>query len=142
MFAAACIASVDFPIPGSPPRRITEPCISPPPSTLSNSAIPVFILSPSFAAIVSMVFRTNFDFEIVGLRLEVSIISSVKEFQLSHSGHFPSHLSDSYPQFEQMYFILVLDMLKKNYRKLPTTFSTLLIAAGMPEISLPPAVAR
>jgi len=51
----------------------------------------------------------------VGLRLEVSIISSVKEFQLSHSGHLPNQRSDSYPQFEQMYFIL--DLLMKFFQK-------------------------
>ena len=55
-------------------------------------------------------FNSNFDLEIAGLRLEVSIISSVKEFQLSHFGHLPSQRRDSYPQLEQMYFILVLDI--------------------------------
>ena len=39
---------VDFPIPGSPPNNTNEPFTSPPPKTLSNSSIPVFILIASF----------------------------------------------------------------------------------------------
>ena len=34
---------VDFPIPGSPPTNTREPCTIPPPNTLSNSFIPVFV---------------------------------------------------------------------------------------------------
>jgi hypothetical protein len=41
MFAAACSSSVDFPIPGSPPSSISEPGTTPPPSTRSNSPMPV-----------------------------------------------------------------------------------------------------
>ena len=33
-----CSKRVDFPIPGSPPNRVTEPGTSPPPKTLSNSS--------------------------------------------------------------------------------------------------------
>src|SRR6266705_2585203 len=39
--AAHCSSSVDFPIPGSPPTRTTDPGTTPPPSTKSNSARPV-----------------------------------------------------------------------------------------------------
>ena len=46
-----CIRSVDFPIPGSPPMRTSEPCIIPPPRTLSNSAIPVNRRSSSLRVI-------------------------------------------------------------------------------------------
>ncbi len=35
--AAACSISVDFPIPGSPPIKVTEPGTRPPPSTRSSS---------------------------------------------------------------------------------------------------------
>ncbi len=34
------MSSVDLPIPGSPPSRITEPRTKPPPVTRSNSAMP------------------------------------------------------------------------------------------------------
>ena len=53
----------------------------------------------------------------VGMRFEVSIISSVKEFQLSHSEHLPNHRSDSYPQFEQIYFIFALGIVSKGFIK-------------------------
>src|SRR5437016_1833296 len=39
--AAHCSSSVDFPIPGSPPTRTTDPGTTPPPSTKSNSGNPV-----------------------------------------------------------------------------------------------------
>jgi hypothetical protein len=56
------------------------------------------------------------------LRGDVSTISSVKEFQLSHSGHLPIQRKDSYPQLEQMYFIFVFRHI--IYSELPTIFST------------------
>ena len=37
----ACSSSVDLPMPGSPPSRVTEPGTRPPPSTRSSSAMPV-----------------------------------------------------------------------------------------------------
>ena len=39
--AATCNASVDLPMPGSPPMRVTDPETSPPPSTRSSSDRPV-----------------------------------------------------------------------------------------------------
>ena len=36
-FPTSCNNSVDFPIPGSPPIRVTEPGTNPPPITLSSS---------------------------------------------------------------------------------------------------------
>ena len=36
--------SVDFPIPGSPVRRVNDACKNPPPIVRSSSSIPVFIL--------------------------------------------------------------------------------------------------
>ena len=73
------------------------------------------------------------------LRGDVSTISSMKEFQLSHSGHLPIQRKDSYPQLEQMYFIFVLDIF---YIKLPTIFSILESAVTICPTSFPPAVAR
>jgi hypothetical protein len=37
----ACSASVDFPMPGSPPRSTIDPCTRPPPRTRSSSPTPV-----------------------------------------------------------------------------------------------------
>ena len=41
IWVAVCSKMVDLPIPGSPPINTTEPVTSPPPSTRSNSLIPV-----------------------------------------------------------------------------------------------------
>ena len=43
----SCKINVDFPIPGSPPSRISEPFTIPPPSTLSSSPKPVDVLATS-----------------------------------------------------------------------------------------------
>ena len=40
-FARACSNNVDFPIPGAPPNKITDPETKPPPKTLSSSLMPV-----------------------------------------------------------------------------------------------------
>ena len=37
---ASCRSNVDFPIPGSPPKRVTDPGTKPPPRTVSNSLSP------------------------------------------------------------------------------------------------------
>ena len=39
--AATCRASVDLPMPGSPPSKVAEPATSPPPNTRSSSVTPV-----------------------------------------------------------------------------------------------------
>ena len=44
----SCNNKVDFPIPGSPPTRVTEPGTNPPPITLSSSLRLVLILEYSF----------------------------------------------------------------------------------------------
>src|SRR4051812_25184351 len=41
MFAAACNSKVDLPMPGSPPISTSDPGTTPPPSTRSNSSMPV-----------------------------------------------------------------------------------------------------
>ena len=38
---ATCISSVDLPMPGSPPIRTNDPATTPPPSTRSNSEMPL-----------------------------------------------------------------------------------------------------
>ena len=50
MAAEACISSVDLPMPGSPPSRITEPRTKPPPVTRSSSPIPEGMRGASLAS--------------------------------------------------------------------------------------------
>ena len=42
---------VDFPMPGSPPIKVTEPCTNPPPSTRSSSERPVVVRGTFFRSI-------------------------------------------------------------------------------------------
>ena len=49
MFKATCNNNVDFPIPGSPPKSVTEPFTKPPPKTVSNSLLLVTTLSSGFS---------------------------------------------------------------------------------------------
>ena len=95
-----------MPIPGSPPRRVMEPGTIPPPSTVFSSLIFVTILSE-----VSVLISLRF---VISLRLSpviravsffLSVISSTKLFHSLHSGHFPSHLGDTWPQLWQTYSV-------------------------------------
>ena len=49
--AAACSSSVDLPMPGSPPSSTSEPGTMPPPSTRSNSPMPLGMRSADDASI-------------------------------------------------------------------------------------------
>ena len=102
------IIIVDFPIPGSPPTNTAEGLMTPPPRTLSNSAIPeetliVFSygISESFLTVVSITV-------VLGLDTETEAAStSSKLFQLPHSGHFPAHFVSSCPHSLQTYLKLL-----------------------------------
>ena len=87
--------NVDFPIPGSPPSRTTEPLTNPPPRTLSSSCIVVAVRcdvssgaerisgTREFARVVKCV--------VAKLVLEVRCISSVIVFQELQESHRPIH---------------------------------------------------
>src|SRR5882762_2368797 len=101
--AATCISSVDFPIPGSPPTRVTEPGTMPPPRTKSNSSRPVFQrcmlsdgmleswtgLGPGepFPRSIFPTFRPT--------------ASSTNVFHAPHASHLPAHFGCSAPQSVQ-----------------------------------------
>src|SRR5512134_2323993 len=90
--------SVDFPMPGSPPTRMTDPATTPLPSTRSNSPMPVDVL---FSEIPSMACRDTGSVFDDGCseeeRLPVTAFSSTKLFQLPQSGHLPSHFALVWP---------------------------------------------
>ena len=97
---------MDFPIPGSPPTRVSDPCTMPPPRTLSSSPMPVTSLSSS---------RTVTWDNTVGAALRslsadapkpppwgaLPAGPSTKVFHSRPPGHCPIHLEDSYPQLLQ-----------------------------------------
>src|SRR6267143_4149734 len=108
--AAHCISSVDLPIPGSPPTRITEPGTMPPPRTKSNSA------SPVFQRAIDSPFRSprRMGGWPVGTPRSANppirpTASSTSEFHAPHASHLPPHLGWSAPQSVQRNTDLPLD---------------------------------
>jgi len=109
MFSASCSMSVDLPMPGSPPIRVTDPVTNPPPSTRSSSWSPVAIrfsvedtMVPTGLGVLErwvaeLVFQEG-TFVVV-----LSTTSSTNVFHSLQEGHLPSHFADSYPQFWQKY---------------------------------------
>ena len=93
-----CSISVDFPIPGSPPIKTTEPGTIPPPKTLFSSLSLVIILAILEEAIFLILIGRSFckslsDHKTVSVCLFV-LFSSINEFHSLHPGHFPNHLGD------------------------------------------------
>src|SRR5690625_159518 len=96
--ADICKRSVDFPIPGSPPIKTSEPGTTPPPKTRLNSLIDVVIrgeFSDAIAVIFSGLLPLCKPPDVRWLALFEAIYSSTSVFQLLHPGHFPIHLDDS-----------------------------------------------
>ena len=106
--AAACSRSVDLPMPGSPPRRISDPGTRPPPRTRSSSPIPTVKRgrstaprSPSACAVVAPPSPGRGDdrAERDGSRMTVS----TRLFQAPHTRHWPSQRRTASPQDWQTY---------------------------------------
>ena len=102
-FWQTCNNRVDLPIPGSPPTNTREPCTIPPPNTLSNSLIPVFVRSSSVVNTLDRVTIWLFGFAtLLPLKIPPAVVttfSSTNVFHSLHIGHCPSHLLSSCPQF-------------------------------------------
>src|SRR5699024_8482926 len=95
-----CNSNVDFPIPGSPPIKISDPGTIPPPSTRLNSSMFV-VMRGSFSDAIELIFCG-----LLGFRMfpptdctdrAGATSSSTKVFHSLQPGHFPIHFSDSYP---------------------------------------------
>src|SRR5687768_8545853 len=110
--AATCSRSVDLPMPGSPPMRMSEPGTMPPPSTKSNSsrsvaqrASDVLVISPSgcdFVGVLPCAEGALFSF------LLLVLSSSTSVFHALHAGHCPCQRGLSLPQSVQKKAVLVL----------------------------------
>ncbi len=98
-----CKRSVDFPIPGSPPTRVSDPGTMPPPNTLSNSSMPVPILSSFSMDTWESLAGSAFSPAWPGLADDPAFLppdttrSSTIEFHALQPGHCPIHFADSYP---------------------------------------------
>src|SRR6056297_1202868 len=95
-FPQTCSNKVDFPIPGSPPRRITLPLTIPPPKTLSNSSREDENLEGSLTS--DMV--TGFSYLSRLLSPDPGSFSLSMVPQFPHAGHLPVHVEDLYPHSE------------------------------------------
>ena len=99
MLCATCSNNVLFPAPGLAVIIVMESLTIPPPITLSNSLIPVIILS-LLLEVISDNFFTGFIVSDTFLATAATLFFfstrlSSKVFQLLQSGHFPSHFGDS-----------------------------------------------
>jgi len=87
---------VDLPMPGSPPSRMSDPGTTPPPSTRSNSSMPVESRTPCDISTSAYNFAVD-DVENCEKRLVapaaagVSARSSTSEFHAPHSAQRPIH---------------------------------------------------
>src|SRR3972149_5447751 len=97
---AAWRRTVDFPIPGSPPRRVAEAATTPPPIARSNSAIPHDVRNAAVSA--TSVRRTGREAGKSGMPErcrgeEEEETSSTSVFHSPHPGHFPTHFGEEVP---------------------------------------------
>src|SRR5258708_7742520 len=105
-FKTKWVKSVDFPIPGSPPMKTIEPKTMPPPSTRSNSSMPVPILWSAWSydftceswIVWALAAPLLVPFALL-IAVTTCLTCSSIEFQVPQSGHCPTHLGDSNPQF-------------------------------------------
>jgi len=95
---ATCSASVDLPIPGSPPISMTDPGTTPPPHTRLNSPIPVLIRStaPKATPDRGMTSAAGAEAASTGASASMMVFHSPQE------GHFPCHFGESAPQAVHM----------------------------------------
>ena len=98
--------SVDLPMPGEPPRRTSEPGTRPPPSTRSNSPMPVSRRGRRSAATSrSRMGRAGAGPLALGRpapRRAAGARSSASEFHSPHAGQRPCHFGLVAPQAEQV----------------------------------------
>jgi len=98
---ANSVINVDFPMPGSPAIRTTDPSTIPPPSTRSSSTLSVRIRR---SLPLWMSFNLRGRVEVApeptspGLCFVEEDRSSTMEFHAPHAGHCPNQRGDSLPQ--------------------------------------------
>ena len=91
-----CSSTVDLPMPGSPQTKIAAPGTIPPPSTRSNSSIPVWYRTDSSASTQSSAITGEGSLLTAGrpfFSFPMILVSSVRVFQFPQSGHRPCHLA-------------------------------------------------
>ena len=106
--ASTWSSRVDLPIPGSPPRRVTEPGTRPPESTRSNSSTPVGTAVASDRSTeesgTGMAERSSAS---TARTNDPSCASSTRVFHSPQEGHRPVHLAEVEPQSMQRWRLAV-----------------------------------
>src|SRR5688572_18097495 len=101
----ACVSSVDFPMPGSPPTRSTEPRTNPPPVTRSSSTMPEDRRGASWLLPVSdssaNVRPLRLDRIDTGIEVAPVVSSSASVFHSPQESHLPCQRLYAAPQFWQ-----------------------------------------
>src|SRR5438045_3990325 len=115
--AAACMSSVDLPIPGSPPTRTTDPGTMPPPRTKSNSARPVFQRSRAdgFRS-VRRIGGWPVETPLTAEPPDRPTASSTSAFHAPQASHLPPHLGWSAPHSVQRNTEWLLDTTRLDWR--------------------------
>src|SRR3954469_8402085 len=101
----ACVSSVDFPMPGSPPTSSTEPRTKPPPVTRSSSAMPEESRGASWLLPVSdssaNVRPLRLERIETGIEVAPDVSSSDSVFHSPQDSHLPCQRLYAAPQFWQ-----------------------------------------
>src|SRR5882724_9612493 len=103
--AAAWSIKVDFPMPGSPPIRVTEPGTRPPPNTRSSSLEPVVTRDCSTMASAASDEEASVRGTLMdtgGFRVVVACTSATRVFHSPQPAHCPCHFGEEAPQFWQI----------------------------------------
>src|SRR3546814_2835011 len=115
------MSKVDFPMPGSPPMSVAEPCTIPPPRTRSSSPNPVDmrggistrLLSGFITILVPPLDRSCFAEKVV----DFAVASSAIEFHSPQSEHCPrseEHTSELQSLMRISYAVFCLKKKKKQ----------------------------
>ncbi|SHW28193.1 Uncharacterised protein [Mycobacteroides abscessus subsp. abscessus] len=92
---ATSSSSVDLPTPGSPASSVTEPGTTPPPSTRSNSLIPVWkcLVVPGSMELIGTAGDAGATARCVAGVSELSTATSLTVPQVPQSGQRPTHFA-------------------------------------------------
>src|SRR5699024_11080727 len=110
---------VDFPIPGSPPIKISEPSTMPPPNTRSNSPLFVCVRGASFLLILDNCVAFVFSLDTLPnvprplAFCSLWTIDSSIWFQAPQFGHLPYHFGYSYPHAKHSKTVFVFAICRR-----------------------------
>ena len=111
--AATSSTNVDLPTPGSPATRVTEPATMPPPSTRSNSSMPVARRCPPAAGATSVIAIGRVSVEWVVCSLSVPVVRHWGQNPIQRAVVY-SHVVHRYDVMQTRYGVGVTGMSHKT----------------------------